>query len=69
MIKDSWISQVGTVTLLTYSAGLSFFNVSQKRVTHRTNSLHAGAQSTVWGEGQRLNGSRPTKNSNPLKAD
>ena len=47
-------------------AGLCFFidNVERKRVTHRTNSLHAGALPTVRGEGQQRNISRLTNTAN-----
>ncbi|HDY88130.1 MAG TPA: hypothetical protein ENH82_08470 [bacterium] len=65
MIKDK--HKVGA-TLFSKGcrAGLCFFIdiVELKRVAHRTNSLHAGALPTVRGEGQWLNGSRPTKVAN-----
>ena len=62
--------KVSTVTLLRVLQcwPLFFYNARRKRVTHRTNNLHAGAllvaPITGKGEGQRLNSSRPTKIAN-----
>lgn len=68
MIKDIkyWIQKVSTTLFdMLCRAGLCFFDKADtKRVTHRMNSLHAGALPTVRGEGQRLNSSRLTKIAN-----